>query len=280
MRSYKSILALLVALAPATMFAADPDRSVALQGASNFRDVGGVQTADGHRVRTGLVFRSDALAHLTDQDLEALRGLKLHMVCDLRSEAERTAAPDRLPEQVEAIVADVTPGSPAMGSPAQDRQAAEMFRALVAQGSDGMVQLYRRFVSTEPALAAYGKLFHRLAERSSLPTLLHCTAGKDRTGWGAAVLQTMLGVPREVVMQDYLASNQHLESLNEAMKNRLPDPSYAEALKPILFNQPAYLDAAFDEVDKRFGSFDAYLHQGLDLNDADIAAIRRSLIEG
>jgi protein-tyrosine phosphatase len=257
------------------------DRHVALTGATNLRDVGGVRTADGHWVKMGLVFRSDSLAHLTDQDVASLAGLGLRSTYDLRSQAERAADPDRLPQGVDLRIADVAPETPAFGPQMmQDPRMQEYLKAMTAQGAAGMAQLYRRFVTSEPALAAYKTMFHGLAQQQALPTLFHCSAGKDRTGWGAAVLMTLLGVPHEAVMKDYLASNQYLAAMGRAMAAKMPDPKMLEALAPLMTNRPEYLDAAFDEANQRYGSFDGYLHQGLGLTDADIEAIRANFLEG
>ena len=256
------------------------DRHVQLTGATNLRDVGGVRTADGRWVRMGLVFRSDSLAHLTDQDLAGLSGLGLRTLYDLRSQAERAADPDRLPDGVDVRIADVAPETPNFGPQmAQDPRMADYLKSMAAQGPAGMAQFYRRFVTAEPALAAYRILFHGLAQPRALPALFHCSAGKDRTGWGAAVLMTLLGVPRDAVMKDYLASNQYLAAVSRAMAAKMPDPKMLEALAPLMQNRPDYLDAAFDEADQRYGSFEGYLHRGLGLSDADIQAIRANFLE-
>ncbi len=255
------------------------DRHVDLTGATNLRDIGGVRTADGHWVKMGLVFRSDSLAHLTDQDLAELSDLGLHTLFDLRSQAERSTDPDRLPGGVDVRIADVAPETPAIGQQMQDPRMAEYLKNLAAQGPVGMAQFYRRLATNQTALDAYRILFHGLAQPKALPALFHCSAGKDRTGWGAAVLMTLLGVPHEVVMQDYLASNQYLAALGRAMAVKMPDPKMMEQLAPLLQNRPEYLDAAFDEANQRFGSFDGYLHQGLGLSDADIKAIRANFLE-
>jgi protein-tyrosine phosphatase len=107
----------------------------------------------------------------------------------------------------------------------------------------------------------------------------HCSAGKDRTGWATAVLLTALGASRETVMADYLASNGYLVEKNKAMFSAMPAATAAK-LQPVFTVRAAYLQAAFDEVDRRYGSFDHYLGEGLGLDDAALARLRARFLAG
>ncbi len=246
------------------------DRSLHLATAPNFRDIGGYRTADGHWVKMGLVYRSDQLDRLSDPDLAKIGRLAPSLDVDLRTAAERQRGPDRLPPGAELLVADVlgTSGpSSAMAKIASPQDAVDF---LVADN--------RRFVSSPSAQSAYAGLFARLQGPSGA-VVYHCSAGKDRTGWATAVLLSALGVPRETVMADYLASNAYLADKNRAAFSRMPAASVAN-LTPIFTVRAAYLDAAFDEVDRRYGSFRRYLRDGLGIDDADLARLKARFLAG
>jgi len=247
------------------------DRSLHLRSAPNFRDVGGYRTSDGRWVRMGLAYRSDQLDRLSDADLAKIASLTPALVVDLRTEAERRSGPDRLPPTAAPLVADVMASSPP--------DLAAIMRATGPQDAVAfLTQANRQFVSGTSALSAYGVLLGRL-DRADGVIVYHCTAGKDRTGWASAVLLTILGVPRATIMADYLASNAYLADKNKAMFAALP-PDRAALLEPLMAVRPAYLDAAFAEVQAHYGGFDRYLTQGLGLNAAVLAGLRSRFLVG
>jgi protein-tyrosine phosphatase len=249
------------------------DRSLHLSTAANFRDAGGYRTEDGKWVRMGLVYRSNGLEHLTDDELAEIEGLKIKLVCDLRTREEIQRGPDRAPAGSAELSADVL---------ADD---ADLLHSIMtgaappqtAPSTEGLEErIYRDFVRLPSAQKAYRALFERLADPAQLPTVFHCTAGKDRTGWAQAVFLTILGVPRATIVADYLLTNDYLrgEALNSVRKS----VSGSAAAK--LVANPAALEAAFDQVTKQYGSFDRYLRDGLQLSDATLAALRRNFLAG
>jgi protein-tyrosine phosphatase len=137
-------------------------------------------------------------------------------------------------------------------------------------------RIYRDFVRLSSARKAYRSLFERLADPNTLPTVFHCTAGKDRTGWAEAVFLTMLGVPRLTVLRDYELTNEYLRG--DALKS--VRQSMSQSKPTALLANPAALEAAFDQVIQDYGSFDEYFRQGLHLSDATLAAIRRIFLAG
>ncbi len=247
------------------------DRSLHLATAPNFRDVGGYRTRDGRWVKVGLVYRSDQLDRLNEADLAEIGRLAPSLDVDLRTAAERARGPDRLPVGVELVVADVV----GQAGP----NAATMAKITSPEAAvDFLVTANRGFVSLPSARAAYSSLFGRLQSPAG-PVVFHCSAGKDRTGWATAVLLTALGVPRSTVMADYLASNGYLAAKNQAAFSRMPAASVAN-LTPIFTVRAAYLEAAFDEVDRRYGSFDRYLRVGLGIDNKALAALKARLLAG
>lgn len=235
--------------------------AVDLVGAKNFRDVGGYTTADGRTVRTGVVYRSNKLSELTDADLQRLAELGVTLDVDLRNVVERYEEPDRVPAGARYQVADVV--SLEHGLRFHDNAAVTLVKALAAglfNGSDNLGQsiAYPFMVDFVGADHAFGDLLRAVAGNASGAVVFHCTAGKDRTGWGTAVLLSLLGVPRETVEFDFMLSN-----------DKLGDPKAVEL---------SWLRAAFDEVDHLYGSMDAYARQGLGLDDATIDALRSRLL--
>ena len=228
----------------------------------------------------GLIYRSDQLDRLSDADLAAMGALGLSAVADLRTATERARGADRLPRGAAPLVLDVVADSE--GSLGGDMRKADAAIA-AGKGVEMLIEANREFVSLPSARSAYAALLRRLEQAPPGATLYHCTAGKDRTGWATAVILTLLGVPRETVMADYLLSNAYLRAKNEATQAALAKagtpipPAY---LEQVLTVRPDYLQSAFDEVERRHGSFDAYLRDGLGLTEADIATLRRLYLAG
>lgn len=256
------------------------DRALHLATAPNFRDIGGYRTADGQWVKSGLIFRSDQLNRLNDRDLAAIDALGPSLVVDLRTQSERDREPDRIPPRGRALILDVA--ADASGSLGGDIRKAEAAIA-AGKGAEMLIDANRDFVSRPSARAAYGELLRRLIDGGQEPLIYHCTAGKDRTGWATAMLLALLGVPRETVMADYLRSNTYLQAKNEATMKLLAtsgegiNPAF---LEPVLTVRPEYLQSAFDEVDRTYGSMEAYAREGLGLSDLDIAILRRKYLSG
>ncbi|MFG3140079.1 tyrosine-protein phosphatase [Streptomyces sp. NPDC048211] len=245
------------------------DRLIALQGAVNFRDAGGYRTADGHWVKMGEVYRSDALDKLTTADLAKLRRLSVRTVFDLRMASERTAAPDLVPAGARHVVADVLAGSPTFTA----------MPTTPAEGVAMMVEGEKFMVSGDTAKSAYRSVFGGIADDRSRAVVFHCTAGKDRTGWANAALLTAIGVPRSTVMADYLASNDYRAEANAAALASMP-AAQAAVYKPLLDVRPEYLNSGFTEVGKEFGSFTAYEKRALGLDAGDIRELKRDLLVG
>ncbi|MGH2340607.1 tyrosine-protein phosphatase [Segnochrobactraceae bacterium EtOH-i3] len=256
-----------------------PGESLGIASVPNLRDLGGYGTADGRVVRRGRVYRASQLAPVSPADMARLGRLGLARAFDLRTAHERQATPDEVPDGVEVVpldvLANVSGSAPAaLGALLRDPAAAD--EALGDGHIDALFVLsYRQFVTLESARAAYRQLFTDLADPASLPGLFHCTAGKDRTGWAAAALLSLCGVPRPVVMADYLRSNVCLEPFSApraaayAARGGNPD-----IVRVIFGVRPLYLEAAFAEVETVFGSIEGYFADGLGLDTAHQEALR------
>jgi len=259
-----------------------------LEKATNARDLGGLVTADGRRVRSGLLYRANALNRLSDADVTVLGGLGLACLIDLRHPHEiELIGPDRLPPVPPGRVVslplfysdhDVFTTVSAVLSGRADDPSLDRLRDGGAEAV--MRELYRWFVEAPLARQAFGAALRIIADDEALPLLFHCTAGKDRTGWLAALVLSALGVERTVVAADYLRTN----DLNAAgtafvlaaLAGRVDDPAL---LLPLLEARPVYLDEAFDAADRRYGGVDGYLTAGLGLDAASLDRLRGRLLE-
>jgi protein-tyrosine phosphatase len=258
-----------------------PGESIAIASVPNLRDLGGWPTRAGGQVRAGLVYRSTELDKLAGADMAAFAGLGIRSVYDLRTEAERTLQPDRLPPDTEYVVVDVLKDS-ADAAPAQlyrvasDPQAAE--EMLGGGKAEKLFEAgYREVVGLSSARAGYRRLFSDLAHEEHRPALFHCTGGKDRTGWAAASLLLLLGVADDLVMEEYLLTNAQLlpvaEAIFEEFRAKGGDP---DLLRPVFGVAPEYLEVALDEMRREFGTIEGYFAEGLGI-DGDVQQALREV---
>lgn len=238
-----------------------PDRVFPLQGASNFRDLGGYPGEGGLPLRWRRLFRSDHFGALTDADRQQLAGLGIGHVFDFRGVAERAATPYDWPGVQQLSLAI----EPTVVQRLQDLAAAGTEVTVpVVQGL--MEDLYRSLVIDQaPCFAA---LFAHLLEADA-PLAFHCTAGKDRTGVAAALILLAVGVPRPLVLQDYLLTNDHYRH------PPLPQTDTPMAAMQVLWRvQEGFLAAALQAIDAMPGGLDAYFTTRLGLGQAALAALR------
>ena len=249
----------------------EPGLSLGIASVPNLRDLGGYTTNDDATVVKGLVYRSNQLAKISTEDMEKIAKLGLKNDYDLRTEAERTPLPDELPPGVNNIWLDVL--KDAKGS------APTNLLALLQDPEQGnkelgdgkieaiFIESYRDFVSLSSAKTAYHEFFTSLADQNKLPALFHCTTGKDRTGWGAAALLTLLDVPKETVMKDYLRSNDYILPLYKKVIDAYVagggEPSIPQAIFGV---KKEYLEASFDEMQTKYGSIDNYFTEALGID--------------
>lgn len=256
-----------------------------LEGAPNFRDFGGHKTTDGRHVRTSRLYRSELLLGLKPRDLETLAALDIGLVCDLRSPGERERLSNEWPAHrpAEILALDIDAELSAVQPDKWGRRLADpAFTATHAHAA--LADNYRRMpTSFARDLRA---LFQHLAERPERAILVHCAAGKDRTGFVCAMLLWALGVPREAILDDYLLTNQRysLERLISARGRFLPDfemTANAQATLRVLASvHTDFLHAALDAACTEFGNLDAYLERACELTPARRAALHGALLLG
>lgn len=244
----------------------NPKPSALLEGASNFRDVGGYRNAQGRLVRRGQVFRSDHLANLTAQDVLRLQAWGVGHSLDFRGAAESTATPyaiagvQRLALSIEPTVIARMQALAAQGVVPSTEETVEMMR-----------ETYRDFVNHHAH--TFGRFLKQLLEAPT-PQVFHCTAGKDRTGFAATLLLCALGVDRATIEQDYLLTNQLYK--RDARLEGVGHPHVMQVLWQV---QPAFLHAALDAVDAQHGGMDAYLQGAVGLGSQELKALQDLLLE-
>jgi protein-tyrosine phosphatase len=262
--------------------------TLGLVGAPNARDLGGLVTVDGGRLRRGALLRASALGRLSDQDVAALSKLDLSLVIDLRDPSEiRVAPPDRLPEPLPPTrhipVFDAAHPVFTYISAILLGHGGADYAGLREQGTPAaMLAIYRWFVADAGARRSFGAALRAIAGAGGRPVLFHCSAGKDRTGWLSAVLLELLGVDRSVIVEDYLATNGYAQAVNLAIMDAMRARGLAvdpDTLLPLFEARLEYLSAAYAEVEREFGGVGGYVHAGLGIDRATIAALRGAVLE-
>lgn len=247
----------------------------------NLRDIGGLPAGTGRVIRAGRVYRSQMLRALSADESARLAALNLSQVYDLRGPDEREATPhEHLPGHVSVRARDAGGDLSAVKiTQWRDRLNQPEFDAAAAHAA--LVDNYQRMpVALGGELAA---LIKGLADRPAGPVLVHCSIGKDRTGFVVAALLRSVGVPPQAILQDYLRSGALLARqtvmLRQYRHQLFGDlPAHAEPAFGVMLDTHAdYLNAAFDAIDRTHGSFDDYL-AALDVSDAERTGARDHLV--
>jgi protein-tyrosine phosphatase len=240
-------------------------RHLALQGASNFRDLGGYPTADGRTTRWRQIFRSNHLGQLTAADIEIVRALGVRSAFDFRGVEERAAGVCVVNE----IAVHSLPIEPTVVAALRAELARGSLTAPVAL--ELMRESYRNYVRHNTA--SFRNLFGHLLEDRA-PLVIHCTAGKDRTGFASALILHALGVADEVIAEDYLLTNQHYKRDATAAID-LP-----EDVRNAIGNvEASYLAAAFEAVGTEYGDLETYLRDGLKLGTPEQTALKARYLQ-
>jgi protein-tyrosine phosphatase len=222
---------------------------VQLEGAPNFRGLGGLTALDGRRVRPRMLFRSEGPAHFSERDAATLRALRIRTVCDLRSDGERRAHPNHWCGDAELLHIDIAIDVRVAGNRAWDLMLAD---PTPAGGRAAMAYNYRAMGRS--MTGALRRLVDHLLEPRKVPVLIHCTGGKDRTGVMVALLLHALGVAEDQIEADYVVSSQYTGGVRFAAGLRkmfddlgVVDPP-AELLTLIVGVEASYLKVAMDEI--------------------------------
>ncbi len=252
------------------------ERLLPLDGTQNFRDLGGYEAEGRGRVRWGRVFRSDSLSSLSDADLDRLERIGLRLVCDFRGDAEVEEEPNRLAARAPFDY---------WRQPLGDRsvQPAE-WRRRFESGDFGeidaswLTRSYRGMI--DECAPQLGAVLRRLAHEHGRPAVLHCTAGKDRTGVASALLLLLLGVSRELVLEDYALTGLYTEGrIRSAERFFAGRGIELTQVRALLGSEPATLAGALDHLDAAHGGAERWARERAGLSAAEVEALRAALLE-
>jgi len=269
------MLFLTMILIASTNFAQIADsatREVKLEGAVNFRDLGGYKTKSGKKVKMNVLYRSAALNTLTDKDLEKLSTLHIKYDFDFRGPYEVKTAPDKIPTGTTRI--SLPAGSENIGDSNYMKNMGKYLK------SDSFMMSF--YTVLTPFKDRYTPLFDSLLSNKTIsPMLFHCTAGKDRTGIAAALILYALGVDEQTIFEDYEATNYYRR--NENAKSIAQMTKYYGLDEKIASNlmgaKKEYIAATFATIRSNFGTIESYLEMELGLNAAKINKLRKIYLE-
>lgn len=253
----------------------------ALDGVTNFRELGGLPTQDGRRVKRRRLFRSSHWGHASDGDVETLASLGVGLVIDFRSDHDiALEGADRLPGGTRHV--SLATVDPASGTD---------LRALVKKGDleelrrhfgDGGARAYmvrgaEKLVTHRTE--TFARFLAELCTRDAPPALFHCSAGKDRAGWAASILLLALGVPEGHVVDHYLLSNTHYQPDRQSGWRPPTHPEISDLLGPLVGVEPEYARASIATATANWGSVPGYLRDGLGITDDQLEQLRENWLE-
>lgn len=233
----------------------------------NFRDMGGLQTTDGRRVKEGLLFRCGELGHATKQDLEQLQALNIKVIFDYRDDFEAEKVPT-------AQIADVhnirIPASTNLNY--QSKSIEDVLKSEQWTQENALGQFYAGMLAENPS---YRALITCIKERQ-VPLVHHCTAGKDRTGIGAALIYLLLGVSEEEIIHEYLLTNEANATKPPVWMKKMKEElkGYEKAFENMAGVKALYLETALERIKSDYGTYEAYFLQEHQLTAEDIEVIR------
>jgi protein-tyrosine phosphatase len=252
------------------------ERRLPLQGAVNFRDLGGYATASGQRLRWGRVFRSDHLSGLTDRDVEFLKHIKINCVCDFRTSTEARHRPDRFPgdgsgEQVHLPIDNLKFDPTDLFQKLKRGETSWLTKDFLIEGY---------IFNIEKFAPVWGEIFRRLATPAYLPLVFHCTGGKDRAGTCTALVLLALGVPENTVIHDYGLSNIYIRDVVNGIYAKFDAAGIdREKISPY-FSAPRYcIDALLAHLREKYGSAIEYLKSKAGVTEEMLKEIRKQLLE-
>lgn len=256
-------------------------RLLNFEGIANFRDLGGYETEDGKRTRWGVLYRSGNFSTASRSDNVVLGGLGLTSLVDFRSVAEKEEEPHQLsdPLPFELVNIPVMDGG--------NHSVADEIMARIESGDfsdfdpEGfMITANRQFATT--FTPQFSEFVQVVLTANGKPVAWNCSAGKDRTGFAAAILLRILGVPMDTVLQDYAMSKEYALAARKKELTLLrvfKGNDVADKLAVLMGVEKLWLEAAFEEIDQQHGSFDTYVEQALGLGPGEVQQLRETLLE-
>lgn len=266
-------------------------RPIPMTATANFRDYGGYLTDSGQQVVWGKLFRTGHMGDMSADDIRAISQLNIQTVLDFRRLEEAANQPSQLPQGLQPTSIVISPGS-----------SIDLFSAIMDDGIDeAKIDQFMQEINHDLAIshqASYRQMFDALLTHRDSGSIIHCSAGKDRTGFGGLLVLGALGVNRQTIMQDYLLTNEHVNLDREIARwtknysdtdwSKRGGDSAAENVQPKAFNRDAlavilkvkasYLQTAMDTIDNEFGGLERYLKEQIGLEADELAALHQSYL--
>lgn len=261
------------------------DRQIVLEGAWNFRDIGGYSTIDGFRVKKHKLYRSDELSKLTPNDVQKLVDLGLKTIVDFRGERERENNEDVFIPGVRVVYLDPKADVAAMASSEMgDLHAHKRHDQLTAKMAKSfMIEQNKEFVKNENSKQAYRALIDLVLDDENCPLVQHCRGGKDRTGFGVALILFLLGVSKEDILEDYMLTNVYKKEKNEKSLQEIYEKTKNEdlvlAMRYMKEATLEFINAALDLIEQEYGSVEHYCRKELNVTDQEIDQLKKNYLE-
>jgi protein-tyrosine phosphatase len=268
------------------MLAQSPGTSLGIASLPNLRELGGYKTSDSSSIRRAVLYRSSQLYHISTGDMQKLTALKWKNDFDLRTLQERTTKPDELPSGVNNVSLDMLADASEenwvkLGDLLNDpKRVSTVVGGGTAEAVTTMKQIYCDMVTLPSSKTALKQLYTKLSKSGSTPAVFHCSSGKDRTGWATAALLSILGIPKETIIKDFVRSNDYILPMNQKVIDDFVKAGGEPGIPPAIIGVKAeYLEAAFKEVQRVYGSMDRYFSEGLGIDAAAQKALRDNFLE-
>tara|TARA_B100000287_G_C20663218_1_gene790856 strand:- start:1737 stop:2612 length:876 start_codon:yes stop_codon:yes gene_type:complete len=250
-------------------------RLLPMDGSHNTRELGGYKTLDGRSVKWGMLFRSDKLSDISNTDQEYLQNLGIKKIIDFRSQEEKTEDPDKIPTGIKYVEMPISVDG-AMRSKIEAVLKGETNKDV----KSFLIDANKEFITSYTDV--YEGFLRGLIDDGT-PTLFHCTAGKDRAGFAAAITLIALGVSRDVVIEDYMKTNsftkERIEEILDQIKLMSLYQTDPEVLRPLLGVEQEYIEIAFKTAEEEYGSLTNFIREGLNISDEDIKKLRDQFLD-
>ncbi|MDR1772975.1 MAG: tyrosine-protein phosphatase [Hungatella sp.] len=270
-------------------------RILPVDGMYNLRDMGGYITGSGRRIKWGVGYRSDYFAFLKDAGLEYVKSLGIKTIIDYRNEEEIKRSPNRnLGDGVTTYLCDPNAHTAMVAGLLHNNEHLTRDEAIVKHakiaveenpnaGDLRMIQQQLNFVMSEESRKAFGTSLRILARPENNPSVQHCRGGKDRTGFGAMILQGILGVPKDLMIHDYMLTKRAREEKNVRYYQKYLELAKDERVANYLFSlfdtKPEYMEASIDKILEDYGSIREYAKAALSLDDSIIKQLEDNFLE-
>lgn len=254
----------------------------------NVRELGGIKTQDGRAVKKGLLFRGGKITGLSDNDKKFFTDNNLTLIVDFRTVVEKDKHPDDEINNAKNINLAILDNE-ILQKLRSDEAKKDFFGWIIGENAKDpnfatnyMIETYKNLVLNDYNNEMYAKFIDLLLENEG-STFWHCTSGKDRTGFGAIVLLSALGVSKETIYEDYMYSNKCIFEDEDAIRNTLKmsslDEQYFEEFRDFLLVKDEYFNTVYREIENKFGTMNAFLEKGLKITPEKKELLRKKYLE-